>query len=64
MGKALSRYYAYIRKERGYEGQLELAIETKIPSTKAALVEDSLELIELFIRAITRITGSQPPRFK
>jgi hypothetical protein len=62
MGKILVRYYAFVKKEKGYVGQLELAQTTKIPSTKAPIIEDTPELVELFAESIEKITGKRPPR--
>lgn len=63
MGKALVKYYTLVKRERGYVGQLELAQKTKVPSTKATVIEDTRELIDLFIESVEEIIGKRPPRF-
>jgi len=61
MGEKLIKYYKYIKEVAGYEGMIDLATSTKIPSTKAALAEDSDENIEIFKSAIKKITGESVP---
>lgn len=64
MAEKLIQYYKYIREVAGYEGMIDLATSTKIPSTKAALAEDSEENIEMFKKAILKITGKSIPENK
>lgn len=61
MAERLIQYYKYIREVAGYEGKIDLATTTKIPSTKAALEPDSEENIEKFKEAIRKITGLEAP---
>lgn len=61
MAEKLLLYYKYIRDKKGFEGQLNLAQETKIPSTKAALEPDSPENVQLFREAIKLLTGEEAP---
>ncbi len=61
MGVRLLQCYKLVEDRLGPLGRIRLALETKIPSTKAALEEDSEANLELFRLAIARITGSKPP---
>lgn len=63
MAERLIKYYNYIREVSGYEGKIDLAIATKIPSTKAAFEPDSDENITRFKEAIKKITGFDAPNF-
>ena len=63
MAEILLKYYKYIKDESGFNGQMKLAAETKIPSAKAALEADSPENIQLFKKAILEITGKPAPKF-
>ena len=64
MAELVIQYYKYIRDVAGYEGKVDLATSTKIPSTKAAIEPDSVENIEKFKKAIKKITGEDAPDFK
>ena len=64
MAEILIQYYKYIQEVAGYEGKVDLATSTKIPSTKAAIEPDSVENIEKFKKAIKKITGEDAPDFK
>ncbi len=61
MAERLIQYYKYIRDVAGYEGKIDLATTTKIPSTKAAMEPDSEENINKFKEAIKKITGLEAP---
>ncbi len=63
MAEKLIQYYKYIREVAGYEGKIDLATSTKIPSTKAAMAPDSDENITLFKEAIHKITGKDAPEY-
>ena len=63
MAEKLILYYKYIREVAGYEGKIDLATSTKIPSTKAAIAPDSDENINKFKKAIEDITGEAAPEF-
>ena len=63
MAEKLIQYYKYIREVAGYEGKIDLATSTKIPSTRAAMEPDSDENIALFREAISKITGKDAPEF-
>ncbi len=45
MGEKLVRYYKFVGDEFGLSAKVNLAKETKIPSMKAAMAEDSEENI-------------------
>lgn len=61
MGEKLIKFYKFANDKKGYMGKISLAQETKIPSTQAATAEDSPENIEIFKKAIMKVTGEQPP---
>ena len=63
MAEKLIKYYKYIREKAGFEGKIDLATTTKIPSTRAALEPDSPDNIEMFKKAIEKITGEEAPEF-
>ena len=63
MAERLLQYYKYIREVAGFEGKIDLATSTKIPSTRAAIEPDSPKNIELFKNAIEKITGKPAPDF-
>ena len=63
MAEKLIQYYKYVKDEAGLDGQMKLAITTKIPSTKAALEPDSPDNIAAFKKAIQDITGKPAPSF-
>lgn len=63
MAEILLKYYKYIRDIAGYEGKVDLATMTKVPSTKAAMEPDSEENIMIFKRAIEKITGEKAPDY-
>ncbi len=61
MGTKLMQYYDYITKEMGAKGQIKLAMKTKLPSTKAAMADDSDETVAKFKAAIAELTGKDAP---
>jgi hypothetical protein len=63
MGESLLKYYQYISKLNGLEGRIQLAQNTKLPSNKASLEPDSPENINLFKKAVEKITGKPAPDF-
>lgn len=63
MAVILLKYYKYIREVAGFEGKIDLATTTKIPSTKAAIEPDTPENIKLFKNTIEKITGKPAPDF-
>ena len=63
MGQKLMKYYQYVKDEKGYEGKVELAKKTRIPSLAAANVDDSLENISKFKEVVQKITGKAAPNF-
>jgi len=63
MGEILLKYYKYATDEMGMNGKVKLAMETKIPSTQAAMTPDSPGNIKLFESAIQKITGKAGPTF-
>jgi hypothetical protein len=63
MAEKLMQYYKYIAEKKGLEGRQQLAGETKIPSIIAANTPDSPENIQLFKKAIEKITRNIAPDF-
>lgn len=59
MGSKLVSIYEEIAKEGEMLAKINLAKETKIPSTKAALEPDTPQNIELFRQAYKKITGKE-----
>jgi hypothetical protein len=63
MGERLLKYYQFISMEKGLQGKVELAKETKVPSANAAMEPDSPDKIKLFQEAVRKITGKPAPMF-
>jgi hypothetical protein len=63
MAEKLLKYYKFMKDCQGGTGQIGLAMQTKVPSTRAALVPDAPETILLFQQAIEKLTGKPAPRF-
>lgn len=61
MGQKLIQIYDAISKEGSIKAKMDLAIKTKLPSTRAATEVDSSEKIELFRNAYKEITGKDCP---
>lgn len=61
MGQKLMAIYEAIAKEGSIKAKMDLAIKTKIPSVKAAQLEDTEENINLFKKAFKEITGKDCP---
>ncbi len=61
MGDKLVAYYEFIRENGGMQEKMRLAMQTGVPSTKAAEAPDSPENIEKFKAAIKEITGKDAP---
>jgi len=61
MAEKLVRLYQAIQEAAGLAGKTKLAMETKIPSTRAAFAPDSEENLRAFKAAFTKITGQSPP---
>ncbi len=57
MGLKLIKIYEAIGAKGGLGAKIELAVKTKIPSTQAAIAEDSKENIDNFKKAYKEITG-------
>lgn len=62
MGEQLVRFYQLVNQSKGLQGKTRFAMETKIPSTRAALVPDSPENIELFRAAYEKVVGAPAPK--
>ncbi len=62
MAEMLVRFYQQVEQEQGLQGKVKLAIETKIPATRAALAADSEENLKLFRAAYQKVVG-KPPAF-
>lgn len=63
MAEKLIKYYIYITEQKGSAGKAKLAMITKIPILKAAVVPDSKENIEKFKKAVETITGKPAPDY-
>jgi hypothetical protein len=61
MSEKLLQYYKYVQDTLGLEGKIQLAKETKIPSTQAALEPDTSETIQRFKVAVEKITHRPAP---
>ncbi|HEX2869540.1 MAG TPA: hypothetical protein VHO03_21025 [Ignavibacteriales bacterium] len=57
MGSKLIKYYEVIGKLQSMQGKMNLATETRLPSTKAALEVDNPDEIRKFDNAFKKITG-------
>ena len=63
MAAKLMQYYQFISEQRGATGRTQLAMKTKVPSTKAAFEPDSPELLQRFKAAVKEITGKEAPAY-
>jgi hypothetical protein len=63
MGEVLLKYYKFVTDEVGLKGKIQLSKLTKVPSTRAALEEDSERNIKIFREAVVKITQKEPPQF-
>ena len=63
MAERLLKYYKYVGEELGMAGKIKLAMETKIPSTKAALVPDDELSLGAFRLAVAKLTGKEAPTY-
>lgn len=63
MGERLLKYYKEVGDTLGIVGKMQLAQETKIPSSKAAVVTDTPDKIAVFMKAYKKITGKPAPKF-
>ena len=61
MAERLLKYYKYVQDTLGLDGKMQLAKETKIPSTQAALERDTPETIQRFKTAVAKITQKPAP---
>jgi hypothetical protein len=61
MATKLMQYYQYISDQAGAMGRTQLAMKTKVPSTKAAMEPDTPEMIKRFKVAVEEITGKGAP---
>jgi len=61
IGEKLMEYYSFVEEKEGLSGKIELAKETNMPAPKASTSVDSKENLELFRKAVEKITGEQPP---
>lgn len=61
MGQKLIQIYEAIAKEGSIKAKMDLAVKTKLPSTKAATETDTPQKIEEFRRAYKEITGKSCP---
>jgi len=63
MGEILLKYYKDIGHSLGLVGKMQLAQETKMPSSKAAVETDTPDKIEMFRKAYEKVTGKPAPKF-
>ena len=63
MGEILLKYYKEVGDSMGLVGKMQLAQETKMPSSKAAVERDTPEKIAAFKVAYKKITGKNAPNF-
>jgi hypothetical protein len=61
MGVKLLGYYKYVSDQAGVGGKVKLAQETKIPSTRAAMMPDAEPHLSLFRAAVATVTGKPAP---
>ena len=61
MGQKLLKLYKFVADHGGLPAKIELATQTKIPSSMAAMQPDSPENLKIFKDAIKKITGETPP---
>lgn len=61
MAEKLMQYYKYVHDTLGLEGKVQLAKETKMPSTQAALEPDHADNLRLFKNAVEKITHQPAP---
>ena len=61
MATKLMQYYQYVSDQAGAMGRTQLAMKTKVPSTKAAMEPDTPEVIQKFMVAVREITGKPAP---
>ena len=61
MGDKLLKYYKHVYEMNGVSGRTRLAMETKMPPARAALAPDTPQIIQLFQKAVARITGKPVP---
>lgn len=55
MAERLNQFYDEAQKLGGLKAKIRLAVITKTPSAKAAKIEDSKEIIEIFKAAMDEI---------
>lgn len=63
MAEKLLKYYVYIAEVKGVTGKAKLAMITKTPQLKAAILPDNQENIDNFKKAVELITGKPAPNF-
>jgi hypothetical protein len=61
MAERLIKYYKYMADTGGLELKMKLVSVTKVPSTIAAQVPDSPEILDRFQQAIRQLTGKPAP---
>ncbi len=63
MAEKLLKYYKYMKECQGTTGLISLAMQTKVPSTKAAMEPDSPENLLLFQKMVELLTGKAAPKY-
>ncbi len=61
MGQKIIQIYDFVNKNGGLQAQMRLAMKTGCPSSKAATVADTPDLIQKFKVAVKEITGKDVP---
>jgi hypothetical protein len=61
MAMKLMQYYQYVSEQKGTLGKTQLAMKTKLPSSKAAMEPDTPEILAQFRAAVKEITGKDAP---
>ncbi len=62
MGEKLKKFYEFVKKEGGLKATMRVAMKTSVPTSQAASVPDSLDIINKFREAIKEVVGKYPPQ--
>jgi len=63
MGTVLNDIYQIVTDRAGFKGRMRLAVKTGISRTRAAQMDDTPELINLFKQAADEIVGQDIDKF-
>jgi hypothetical protein len=61
MAERLLRLYKFVQDSAGLQAKVQVAMASKMPSTRAALEPDSKENIQVLSAAIKAVLGKDPP---